>query len=150
MPPAYFIPLAPLNLNDWQWCIVGEVCAYARKIALQLHGADFDPTPNDLISRFALLVTPNKIETRRRKQKLFRYSLDGRALRSIEVPPGDRGRSPIEVAITPETYIPSGLAKDILRLSIRGGAWVGQWTNMFVAFGHDGQGIEWAQNRLIA
>ena len=85
MPPVY-----ELSFGGWRWCKLAEACAVVPRIA-RIAGADFAPTPDELVSKFALLVRPNGwpsvIEGERRdKKRIFRYALNTLKLEFQDVP----------------------------------------------------------------
>ena len=54
-PPVY-----ELTLNFWNWCKLTEICALVPGLA-RVAEVDFNPTPEELVSRFVALVRPNRI-----------------------------------------------------------------------------------------
>jgi hypothetical protein len=88
-PEAYWLPMG--GRLDWYWCKIGAICDIASHLALQT-GIEFDPTPEELVSRFAALARLNRLpegvteDDIRRRPKIFRYSRDGHSLGGVEVP----------------------------------------------------------------
>jgi len=128
MPPVY-----ELSLGIWRWCRLREICDAVPDIA-SLARIDFRPTREELVSRFAALVRPNRlpwpaaVETAEvLKKKLFRYSLCGSGISAREVPTRD-GCAPPYVPFslelgTPypdEMFVPEGWAIDTLKAVRRG------------------------------
>jgi hypothetical protein len=131
MPPVY-----ELSLGIWQWCNLIEVCAVVPDLALLARiGIEFKPTPEELVSRFAALVRPNRLpwpasaETEDvLKKKLFRYSLAGNGISGREVPMEGSGKAPPYVPFnlnlgTPypdDMFVPEGWVIDTLKAIRRG------------------------------
>lgn len=82
MPPAYEIP-APFG---GYWCKLKDICELVPQIA-KLAGNKFNPTPEELVSRFAALTRLNKTAwPDQKKVKVFRYSKDGNDFWGTDVP----------------------------------------------------------------
>lgn len=99
-PVAVMPPVYELSLGVWRWCNLTEVCAVVPDLALLAH-VDFKPTREELVSRFAALVRPNRlpwpagVETAEvLKKKIFRYSIAGNGISGREVPMEGSGQAP--------------------------------------------------------
>jgi len=90
MPPAYL-----LEMRNWRWCKLTEVCL-AAKMNAKIAGFRFDPTPEELVRRFADLVRLNRVPDHLKGKgnepkpvKVFRYSVDGKGFWGTNVPMPD-------------------------------------------------------------
>ena len=141
-PPVY-----ELSINFWNWCKLTEVCALVPELA-RVAEIDFNPTPEELVSRFAALVRPNRIPDHiseeakeRRKKKIFRYSEAGNGFSGTEVPmsgPDAPPYVPFQLSIEtpyPETlFVPEGWAIDVLYAIRRGAVCAAWWDDIQVGF----------------
>ena len=89
MPPVYEI-----EFGQWRWCKLHEVCSVVAGLR-KITETDFDPTPEELVSRFAALAKRNgglkgpgvsEEDGARWMKKIFRYSRDGVNFWGTEVP----------------------------------------------------------------
>jgi hypothetical protein len=136
-----------LTLNFWNWCKLTEVCELVPGLA-QIAEVDFNPTPEELISRFAALVRPNRIpdhvpqeKREERKKKIFRYSMDGMGLSGARVPtdgmnapPYAPFQLPIETPYPETMFVPEGWAIDTLYAIRRGAVAAAEWDGTQVGF----------------
>lgn len=129
--PVIVFPLTyEIPLNMWRWCRCDEVFRAAQDIA-RFVGGKTVATPEELIWKFAALSHRNKLpctelvrtcsgEEELLGKKMFRYSLDGKALRAKQV--GDR--VPYDEFIIedyqPSMFVAEGWARDTLRAIRRG------------------------------
>jgi hypothetical protein len=135
MPPVYEI-----SLNKWRWCKIGEVCAVASGLG-KITGSTRTFTPEQLIQNFAILARPNKFQIHERApKKIFRFSLDGKGLRGVELPTQEP-RPPyveldlgIDTPYPPELFVPEGWALDTLKAIRRGAHAAAQWGEVYVGF----------------
>lgn len=124
MPPVYEI-----ELGMWRWCKLDEVCEVVRGLR-EVTDTDFKPTPEDLVSRFASLVRPNRLpegSKETEKKKIFRYSKDGVRFWGTEVstahpaPPYVPFQLDIGTPYPSGLFVPEGWALDTLK-AVRQGA----------------------------
>ncbi len=127
LPPVY-----ELQFGFWRWCKLKEVCAIIPNLA-RITETDFSATPEELVSRFAALVRPNRIpehvpqEKRETMQKkIFRYSEDGSSFWGTEVPIGHPAppyvlfQLKIGTPYPEELFVPEVWAIDVLKAVRRG------------------------------
>ena len=134
-PPVY-----ELTLNFWNWCKLSDVCELVPQLA-KLADVDFEPSPEELVSRFAALVRLNRIPDRvpqekreERKKKIFRFSVDGSGFWGQEVPLTGLGAPPyvpfflpLERPYPKTMFVPEGWAIDTLYAVRRGAIAAAEW-----------------------
>jgi hypothetical protein len=125
-PPVYVLPGL-----DWNWCLLSELCMTIQGIA-RASQFEFSPTPEQLVSRFAALVRPNRNPWREsdemRKEsfvKIFRFSIDGQGFQGTDVPAEIRTNEKmnldmlfklhIDAPYPPGLFVPEGWAIDVLK-----------------------------------